>query len=402
MYDKIIPSHKKGATGSIYSFVYDKMNIMSVLVISACASLLVSCASHPDDVFRPVSTSASGASSVDMLVTTTRLPSKESGKLYSGERSSKVSMDRIVVSIPPHNQRQIGEIQWPKRASPDTSREFAVLNVQPVQTDQKALAWFRENRNTKKQAIIFVHGFNTTYAEAVFRFAQLTHDAGIDAAPVLFTWPSRANVFDYLYDKESTNFSRRALEDLILQASISPDVGDITIVAHSMGTWLTMEALRGVSMRNKRVPSKVSNVILAAPDIDVDVFDRQMADMGSRRPHFLLLTSTADKALNASRWLSGGIDRLGGADAATYSQHVERLGITVVDTNTSAKDYLGHGAFANSPEIIALLGKRLSGQSLQVDHTGLVDRVGIVAIGASNLTGSVTKAALTKQWKNIK
>lgn len=399
MYSKFIQGHKKGGTCAICSLVPAKRHLMPAIVVSACASLLISCASRPDDVLRPVSTSASGSSSVDMLVATTRLPANDPGKLYSGERGPKVSVDRLVVSIPPQSQRKIGEIQWPTRTPADPGREFAVLNVQSVTTDKKALEWFRVNRNSKKQAVIFIHGFNTTYAEAVFRFAQLTHDTGIDAAPVLFTWPSRANVFDYLYDKESTNFSRRALEDLILQAVNSPDVGDITIVAHSMGTWLTMEALRGVAMRNQKVPSKVSNVILAAPDIDVDVFDRQMADMGPLRPRFLVLTSTADKALDASRWLSGGVDRLGIADPATYEQHVRRLGITVVDTKTSAKDQLGHGAFANSPEIIAVLGNRLSGQSLQVDHASLIDRVGIVAIGASDLTGKVTRAAFAAQRK---
>lgn len=140
-------------------------------------------------------------------------------------------------------------------------------------------------------------------------------------------------------------------------------------------------------------------MILATPDIDVDVFDRQMADIGPRRPRFLVLTSTGDKALDASRWLSGGVDRLGVADPATYEQHIRRLGITVIDTKTSAKDQLGHGAFSNSPEIIATLGNRLSGQSLQVDHASLVDRVGIVAIGASDLTGKVTRAVFTAQRK---
>lgn len=92
----------------------------------------------------------------------------------------------------PQNQRKIGEIQWPTRTPANPEREFAVLNVQSVTTDKKALEWFRANRNSKKQAVIFIHGFNTTYAESVFRFAQLTHDTCIDAAPVLFTWPSRA------------------------------------------------------------------------------------------------------------------------------------------------------------------------------------------------------------------
>jgi len=151
---------------------------------------------------------------------------------------------------------------------------------------RKLLKWARTNRGAKRQVLIFVHGFNNTYADAVFRFAQIVHDAGTDATPLLFTWPSRARVFDYLYEKESANYSRRALEDLILRAAESPDVDDITILAHSMGTWLAAQALRGVAMRNKTIPAKVGNVVLASSDIDVDVFRRQLIEMGPKRPQF--------------------------------------------------------------------------------------------------------------------
>ncbi len=94
-------------------------------------------------------------------------------------------------------------------------------------SERNIFEWFGKNRNAKRQVVIFVHGFNNTYSDAVFRFAQIMHDSATDAAPILFTWPSRGNVFDYLYDKESTNFSRRALEDMILQAAKSPDVGEV-------------------------------------------------------------------------------------------------------------------------------------------------------------------------------
>ena len=129
-----------------------------------------------------------------------------------------------------------------------------MAGVDKVATERQVFDWFRKNRNAKRQVLIFVHGYNNSYADAVFRFAQIVHDAGTDAAPILFAWPSRARVFDYLYDKESANYSRRALEDLILQASMSPDVDDVTILAHSMGTWLAAEALRGVAMRKNFDP----------------------------------------------------------------------------------------------------------------------------------------------------
>ncbi|MDL2410980.1 alpha/beta fold hydrolase, partial [Rhizobium calliandrae] len=153
-----------------------------------------------------------------------------------------ISLNSVEVSIPPDRNRKIGEVQWPSRMPPNPQKEFAVTQVVKVPSEDKALEWYRGNRNKRHQVIIFVHGFNNTYADAVFRFAQVVHDSGTDAAPILFTWPSRGRVFDYLYDKESANYSRRALEDLILQAAKSPDVDDVTILAHSMGSWLAAEA----------------------------------------------------------------------------------------------------------------------------------------------------------------
>ncbi|MGJ4859639.1 alpha/beta hydrolase [Labrys sp. La1] len=368
------------------------LRLARVLLLLIPLLLLAACATRPEEVLRPVPTKAAGTSQINMLVVTTRQAVQDPGQLYSGERGKAISFDSIEVSIPPDHNRRIGEIQWPRHVQANPEREFAVLGVHKVASEGKILEWFRGNRNFKRQVVIFVHGFNNTYADAVFRFAQLKHDAGITAAPILFTWPSRGSVFDYLYDKESANYSRRALEDLIIQAAKSPDVGEITIVAHSMGTWLAMEALRGVAMRQGGVPAKVNDVILASPDIDVDVFRRQMIEMGPKLPRFTIIVSTADKALAMSRWISGGINRVGGADPTPYADTLKRLGITVINTNgLESKDALGHNAFADSPEIVGLLGRQVAGQSLRPNQTGLANRIK----GFANFAGSATRAAIS-------
>ena len=366
-----------------------------IVLFPLLLSMLGGCASRPENVLQPVALTTNDTSRVDMLVATTRKPAADPGELYSGERGTAISLNNLTVSIPPDEKRKVGEVQWPKRVPPDPEKEFAVLKDQKVTSEQQALNWFRKNRNAKRQVIIFVHGFNNTYADAVFRFAQITHDAGTDAAPILFTWPSRASVLGYLYDKESTNYSRRALEDLIIQAARSPDVGDITILAHSMGTWLTAEALRGIAMREKTIPAKVRNVVLASPDIDVDVFRRQLIEMGPKRPQFTIFASTRDRALEVSRWISGGVNRVGGFDTTPYTGVLKQLGITVIDTSTvRSKDALGHNAFADSPEIIGLLGKRLAGQSLEGGQVTLADHVGMAAIGTVNLAGSAARTVV--------
>ena len=327
-----------------------------------------------------------------MLVATTRKPSEDPGKLFSGDRGTAISLNSVDVSIPPDRNRKIGEVQWPSRMPPNPQKEFAVTEVAKVQSEGQAFDWYRKNRNTKHQVIIFVHGFNNTYADAVFRFAQIIHDSGTDAAPILFTWPSRGRVFDYLYDKESANYSRRALEDLILQAVKSPDVSDVTILAHSMGGWLAAEALRGVAMREKSIPAKVKNVVLASPDIDIDVFRRQFTEMGPKRPHFVILTSTRDKALEMSSWLSGGVNRVGGSDLRPYAPLLDELGVSVIDTSAIAtNDPLGHNAFADSPEIVRLLGRRLAGQSLEGGKASVADQIGVTA---ANFAGSAARLAV--------
>ena len=368
----------------------------SSLRVPACLLVLclvaTGCATRVQDVLQPIAVAPRDTSRVDMLVATTRKASDNPGKLYSGDRGTAISLNSVSVSIPPDRNRKPGEVQWPSHLPPNPEKEFAVTEVTKVQSERQALDWFRKNRNGKRQVLIFVHGFNNTYADAVFRYAQIVHDSGTDAAPILFTWPSRGRAFDYLYDKESANYSRRALEDLILQAARSPDVQDVTILAHSMGGWLAAEALRGVAMREKSIPAKVKNVILASPDIDIDVFRRQFVEMGPKRPHFAILTSKRDKALEVSSWLSGGIDRVGGSDLRPYASILSELRVSVIDTSAIAtSDPLGHNTFADSPDIVRLLGRRLAGQKLDGGEASFADQVGVTA---ANFAGSAARVAV--------
>ena len=192
--------------------------VLSILV--ALCLVANGCATRAGNLLRPPAVAASEATPVDLLVATTRKPSKVPGQLYSGERGTAISLDSVTVTIPPDRNRRIGKIQRPSRLPPDPAREFAMVGVDKVATERELFDWFRKNRNAERQVLIFVHGYNNSYTDAVFRLSQIVHDAGTDAAPILFAWPSRAKVFGYLYDKDSAHYSRRALEDLIIQASL--------------------------------------------------------------------------------------------------------------------------------------------------------------------------------------
>jgi len=366
-------------------------------VMAAVCLLLGSCMSRPENVLSPIVETAPAASKVDMLVATTRQRADDPGTLFSGERGKAISIDNIVVSIPPDQNRKVGEVQWPRKLPGNPEKDFVTLKAERYTSGKQLTQWLDRNRGPKRRVLVFVHGFNNTYADAVYRFAQIAHDSRTEAAPVLFTWPSRANVLDYGYDKESANFSRFALEELLREAAANPDVDEVTVLAHSMGGWLTVEALRGIAMRDKRVSPKIKNVVLASPDIDVDVFRRQLVEMGPDHPHFTIIVSREDRALRLSKFISGDVDRVGAADVRPYGPMLKSLGITVIDTSNikSRGDLLKHNTFTDSPEMVRLLGQRLAGQTLAANDTTLGDQLGITIVGAVSAVGTAADTVVS-------
>ncbi|TDK35688.1 alpha/beta fold hydrolase [Rhizobium deserti] len=356
------------------------------------------CAGRPEGVLVPQAQTVSGASKVDVLVATTRRPSGTPGILFSGERDKGTHVTEISVSIPPDTMRKAGQVQWPAKLPADPAKEFATLSVTPL-SPPAAHGWLKQNLPKSRRVLVFVHGFNNRYEDAVYRFAQIVHDAGGDVAPVLFTWPSRGSIFAYNYDRESTNYSRDALEDMLQRLAKDPAVGEVTLMAHSMGSWLTVEALRQMAIRDGRVAPKIQNVILASPDMDVDVFGRQFASLGPRHPHFTLFVSRDDRALNLSRRISGNVDRLGQVDPTVepYRSEFEKAGIVVLDlTALKTGDRLNHGKFAESPEVVKLIGNRLiAGQTVSDSDVGLGDRIGAVALGAAQTVGGAATVAVS-------
>lgn len=304
-------------------------------------------------------------------------------------------MTEVSVSIPA--KRPEGTVQWPKRLPPNPATEFAVTRARQIDTLSEGRAWFRQHIEGG-HALVFIHGFNNTYEDSVFRLAQIVHDSRMEATPILFTWPSRASLLGYEYDKESTNYSRTALEQSLRLLAQDPNVKDVTVLAHSMGTWLAVEALRQMGIRDGRIPSKIKNVILASPDIDIQVFAKQFAEMGTPKPKFTIFVSQDDRALAASSLITGRVARLGGIDPTVepYRSRLEKADITAIDlTAVKTDDSLHHGKFAQSPQIVQLIGQRLmTGQTLTDSNVSLAEGVTAVVGGTVRTIGNVAATAV--------
>lgn len=365
----------------------------TVLQITLMAGVLTACGGRAINVLGPVAETSPTASKVDMIVMTTRAPSLVPGEMYSGERALNASFAQMTVSIPPPGIHKVGDVEWPRRLPSNPKTDFATLDADIVNQDKaKQLINVSVKKSPDHSVLVFIHGFNNRYEDAVYRFAQIVHDSGAQSVPILATWPSRGSLLAYGYDRESTNYSRNGLEKLFQYLAKDSDVHEVNILAHSMGNWLTMESLRQMAIRNGKLPAKFKNVMLADADVDVDVFRQQLTDLGQPRPNFTLFVSRDDRALAVSKRVWGDIGRLGAIDPtiSPYKEEIADNHMTVVDlTKIRTDDGLRHSKFAESPQIVQLIGKRLAdGQPLSDSRVGLGDNLVAATAGAASAVGT--------------
>lgn len=243
---------------------------------------------------------------------------------------------RIAVSIPPDDARKIGNIQWPVSPPGDPRRDFVTLSADHLDKPAFSVALGGIAKATRRsKALIFVHGFNNRFDDAAYRFAQIVQDSKAPVLPVLFSWPSRGvmGLGAYAYDRESASQSHNSLNQLIDTVALSPSVKEITLLCHSMGCLVTLDALRSRSERTGKTGNKIKNVLLVAPDVDVNVFRQQMLQIGNAGPRFALFLSQDDHALKISKSISGGAIRLGdiNADEEPYKSEFQRDKVLVFD-----------------------------------------------------------------------
>jgi esterase/lipase superfamily enzyme len=313
---------------------------------------------------------------VPMFVASTR----KNDRSGNGEALSQARLSLQSVSVPPGHKA--GVVERPSFGSESSKSHFVVVGQRGIEPDM-----FRQELATQlsgrvgagRDVLVYVHGFNTSYDEARYRLAQLVTDAKFTGVPVLFTWPSRQKLLAYGSDKESATASRDALEDLLADIAATPGVGRVNVLAHSMGTWLAMEALRQRAIAGQGdLGGKLGEVMLAAPDIDLEVFRGQMARLKGAG-HVSILAANDDRALSVSSALAGDRARLGALDLknAEHLQAVTDLGVRVYDlTGASASDFYRHDTFAQAPEVVRSIGGQLgevSAESAQQQSQAFVD-----------------------------
>ncbi|MFZ1774813.1 MAG: alpha/beta fold hydrolase [Rhizobiaceae bacterium] len=203
-------------------------------------------------------------------------------------------------------------------------------------------------KNGKPQIGVFVHGYNTTYGEAVAHVAEMAAGADGSLTPVLFAWPSSGRPTGYVADRDAAAFSRDALVELISGLTSDKRLGEVTIIAHSMGALLTVEALRQLRLGGETRRFSGLRVILAAPDIDIDLFRSQIKKIGPLPNPMILLVSPDDRILRLSGRIGGDRRRLGSlsGDDPRVAAGAREAGLVVVDiSGASGGNSLNHDKY---------------------------------------------------------
>jgi esterase/lipase superfamily enzyme len=299
--------------------------------------------------------------SISAFVVSTRA----NGRSAATDTEAHLSLQMI--SVPPSHVP--GQVEKPMFGSPNPEKHFAITAQRQLDEEsfRGELSSHLSGRiGSNRDVLIYVHGFNTSYDDARFRLAQIVADGHFGGVPVLFTWPASSNLLDYEAAKESAATSRDALAKLLQELAVTPGVGRVQIVAHSMGTWLAMEALRETAIAGyPDLNGRLGNVMLAAPDIDLSVFRAQISRIDPS--HVSVLVSANDRALSISRHLAGNRPRVGALNPQNPEDRasLERLGVKVYDLSSETVGFIGHDTYANAPEVVRQLGAQIGAPRLQ-------------------------------------
>jgi esterase/lipase superfamily enzyme len=363
------------------------------LAVIACALALTGCAGQATRDLLTKNIVEAPPSAIagrhHIFVATTRAVAERPAEVFDGNRSPDTHYAQVDITVPAIHR--VGEIERRKASQPADPARFFVAESVTRYGDQSAFSKSlrADIARNNGRALVFIHGYNTAFDAAVYRMTQIVHDAGYQGTPVLFTWASAGRTVDYVFDSNSATAARDALE-ATLKLIAKSGAKRIDIIAHSMGTWVAMEALRQLAMLDNRdLGNRLGDVVLASPDIDVDVFRSQMARYGVPNRPFILFLSGNDRALRLSGFIAGNRPRVGDYGDP---EALAKLGVVAVDlSNVESGDRLNHTKFADNPVLIELLGKRLrQNPDLVTNEQQAAERLNSLT---ANITGTLANAA---------
>ena len=282
---------------------------------------------------------------------------------FGTERGHKLQIGRALVTVPtahkvPNIERPwVVELPYFKykiyEETEDPSQHFTIQEIAAL-TKEQLLAHVKErlakSKTFKDHAFVFVHGFNTSFDTAIYRTAQIAYDLKFDGAPFVYSWPSGGKVASYTYDRGSAEQAEPQLAEYLDMVVKESGAKSISLIAHSMGNELLLRVIE----RMKTTAPKgvvISQVILAAPDVDRDKFTNIAREITNFAQGVTLYAASNDRALGYSARFWGGVPRAGDVPASgpLIIPGVDTIDVTAVSTDSLG---LNHSGYAENPTLL--------------------------------------------------
>jgi esterase/lipase superfamily enzyme len=188
-------------------------------------------------------------------------------------------------------------------------------------------------KSSKKSAFVFVPGYNVTFADAARRTAQLKYDLGFDGAPIFFSWPSKGRADAYAADELDVEWAQPDLKEFLKDVAAKTKARNIYLIAHSMGNRALTKAYIYLISERPELKKLFREVILVAPDLDADLFQRDIAPaLAAAANRTTIYSSSRDLTLKASNKYQN-YQRVGdsGSNLVVYDG-IETIDASNVDT----------------------------------------------------------------------
>lgn len=295
---------------------------------------------------------------------------------YGSDRAHMLQLGRALVTVPKSHQIPNVERPWAVKIpylditlyseAEDPKKHFTIKDLN-VLSREEMLRVVRErlgaSRGFKDQALVFIHGYNNSFDDALFRTAQISYDLKFDGAAFLYSWPSGGGITSYPYDRESAQQSEQYLRSFLETVLKDSGAKRVSIIAHSMGNQPLLQVLRDFRRTSPEM-ARISQVILAAPDVDRDSFSYLADQIRGVAQGVTMYVSSNDVALGVSRRFAGGVPRAG--DVPEGLGPVVVSGVDTIDISSLSTDYLAlnHSTYAERTalikdiEILLLTGQR--------------------------------------------
>jgi esterase/lipase superfamily enzyme len=292
--------------------------------------------------------------------------------MYGSDRG-ELAFGQCDVSIP--RDHRMGALEAPSilrlEFREDPRKHVVLLAVSPT-PDENAYYDQIKSRVTQssgKSAFVFVHGYNVSFEDAARRAAQITYDLGFDGAPIFFSWPAKGDAAAYTRDETNVDWATPHLQQFLHEILDRGQVKNLYLIAHSMGNRALVTAVRNLAVSDLKVRSSIREIVLAAPDIDADIFKNEivpaLVGTGNATSHVTLYASSKDLAIEASKRVHG-YARAGDSSNIVLARGLESIDASAVDTSL-----VGHSYYADNRSVLSDIFYLISGHVRACSRFGL-------------------------------